>query len=90
MDNRLPDICYSMHNVTGQLIILKRGISVYFPYKDSYEPTTLDVVNELNEKLGVTVAQRKAMESGSMFGWEVPASTISLWEEKLKKANVKI
>lgn len=84
----LPEMCYSMLEPSNTLIIIKRNEDGYFPYK-GYNgqpvPTTQEYVDSQNEILGVTKAQRKAMEHGSMFGWDKPIADPKLWEEKLLK-----
>lgn len=34
----------------------------------------MELADQLNEQLGVTMWQRKAMEVGSMCGWDVPGA----------------
>lgn len=72
---RLPELCYSVLNTTNEIIIVKRGETGYYP--TTYEPAKDRKAAEewcdlLNEQLGVTKPQRKAMEVGSMFGFDVP------------------
>lgn len=38
-----------------------------------------------NQRLGVTLAQRKAMEAGAMFGWDVPGADPKAYEQKEQK-----
>ena len=52
------------------LICIKRGESGYYPsdWNTADKARNEDMADELNEKLGVTSAQRQAMEVGSMAG----------------------
>lgn len=72
----LPEQCYSMLPDTGEIIILKKGESGYyrtdFPAGSKEENRAL--VNEYNEKLGVTKAQEAAMSVGTMFGFACPGA----------------
>ena len=86
MFQKLPELCYGILNSTNEIIILKRGEKGYYPtdynpaktfnkkFKNFTEARKAAETwcNELNEGLGVTKAQRKAMEVGSMFGFDVP------------------
>ena len=72
---RLPELCYGVLSTTNQIIIVKRGETGYYPI--NYEPAkdreaAEEWCNLLNEQLGITKSQRKAMEVGSMCGWDVP------------------
>lgn len=69
----LPEMCYSVHESTGDLIVIKRGEAGY--YNCSYNTNDKEKNVELadyNNRLGVTPVQRKAMEIGSLCGWDVP------------------
>ena len=71
---RLPELCYSVLNTTNEIIIVKRGETGY--YRTDYAPAKDRKAAEewcdlLNERLGVTKSQRKGMEVGSMFGFDV-------------------
>jgi len=72
----LPKLCFSILRSTGALICIKRGESGYYP--SDWDTGNPDQNRELadynNQQLGVTAAQRKAMEAGSMFGWGCPAA----------------
>ena len=66
----LPELCFSVLPGTGALICIKRGESGYYPsdWHTADKARNEDMADELNEKLGVTSAQRQAMEVGSMAG----------------------
>ncbi len=72
----LPELCFSILRNTGALICIKRGESGYYPSDwDTGDPVqNRELADYNNQQLGVTDAQRKAMETGSMFGWGCPAA----------------
>ena len=78
----LPELCVSTLASTGQLICIKRGESGYYPsdWDTGDKERNVELVDELNGNLGVTPAQRQAMEIGSMAGWAVPGADPSSYE----------
>lgn len=76
-NNKLPEECFGVLNTTGETIMIRRGESGYFP-QDGLKWADAD---ELNETLGITKAERKAMEMGSMYGWDVPASNPEMYDD---------
>lgn len=72
----LPELCYSVHESTGELIVIKRGETGYHPcdYSTPDKERNVELADFNNDKLGVTPAQRKAMEIGSLCGWDVPGA----------------
>lgn len=72
----LPERCYVFVPSSNEIGVVRKGESGYYktdiPVYDSKDAKAL--VNEQNEKLGVTKAQAEAMKAGSMFGWHVPAA----------------
>ena len=80
----LPDLCYSISLEASRVIILRRGVDGYYP---TDWPPFSDLqdggahVDRLNGRMGVTPAQRAAMEAGSAFGWDVPAADPSRYDD---------
>lgn len=72
----LPELCFSTLLTSGELICIKRGETGYFPseWDTGDKERNVELADQLNEQLGVTMWQRKAMEVGSMCGWDVPGA----------------
>ena len=64
----LPNECYGKNDMTGEIIIIKKYVNGYYPTNYGQVENAEEIINELNEKLGVTYEQRKAMEMRSVFG----------------------
>lgn len=79
----LPEKCYSTLLDTGAIVILKRGETGYFktdiPYTSKEEARQL--VDEYNGKLTISKAQQAAMQTGSMFGFQVPGADPKGYDE---------
>lgn len=76
----LPDVCYV--HIPGRPVgehvgIVKRGELGYYPAPGM----TLAAADRKNEQLGVSHAQREAMQVGSMFGWHVPGVNPAKWDK---------
>jgi len=80
----LPEVCFSTLLMTGDLICIKRGETGYYPseWDTGDKEQNVELVDELNANLGVTPAQRQAMEVGSMAGWDVPGADPKAYEQE--------
>ena len=79
----LPEKCYVYIETSNDLGIVNKGEMGYY----HTDITALsreemkEMVDELNEKIGVTKAQAEAMKLGSMFGWSCPAADPKNYDE---------
>lgn len=81
---KLPETCYSVLPSTGALIVLRCGEKGYY---ESLADTNdreknQKIADKENASLGVTYEQVRAMEVGSMFGWDVPGCDPDIWVRK--------
>lgn len=75
----LPPKCFSRRNTDDLLIVLFRDELGYYLAEDMRVVSDAQV-DELNDRIGVTRAQRLAMEGGSIFGFDKPIARPSLHE----------
>lgn len=84
MENKynLPQECFGVLASTGETILIKFGEKGYYPQ----ESLKWRNAHELNEEIfGITdKAISMAMQMGSMFGWDVPATNPDTWREKVE------
>lgn len=83
----LPEQCYIYVSTENKIGIVKKGESGYYKTDilesngiKSHDEANM-FVDEINSKLGVSPAQRKAMMAGSMFGWNTPAADPKSYDE---------
>ena len=71
----LPEKCYVFVQTENCVGIVKKGESGFFrtDIQGGKPSETNALVNDMNEKLGLTKDQTEAMKAGSMFGWDTPA-----------------
>lgn len=78
----LPEMCFATLPSSGELICIKRGEFGYYQSDWNTEDKQINqkLADYNNERLGVTVEQRKAMEVGSMAGWDCPGADPANYE----------
>lgn len=82
----LPDVCFGIHPAeTGlaRLILIKHGESGYHP-TEGYGARSEELVDLFNARMGITPAERAAMEFGSVFGWDIPGARAEAWTDRVK------
>ena len=77
----LPEMCYVVLKSTNEMVLIKRGETGYYPQRPENAPWDANNVDHLNERMGVTKAQARAMEMGSMFGWDTPSANPDNYDE---------
>ena len=79
----LPEHCFSTLGFTGELILIKRGESGYYHsvWSTDSKEENIELADLYNERLGVTPAQRQAMEVGSMLGWDLTGADPHKYED---------
>lgn len=80
----LPEVAYAdnskgIYCAGAKVIAIKRGENGFYPI---YTQLTAD---QLNESAGVSSAQREAMITGSMFGWETKGADPKSYEKLSKE-----
>lgn len=82
----LPATCYSMLAETGEIIGLKKGEMGYYKVNIPAENKEIarKLIDNYNEKLGVSRAQEEAMKAGSMFGWDATAANPKWYDSQGK------
>ena len=83
---KLPPTCYAILLTNKELIRLEAGMKGFHPINQEWVEeekgrlSTDEFADKENEKLGVTKGQRQAMETGSMYGWEVPGANPDIYD----------
>ena len=78
-DRGLPRYCYAYLPTTQEEIRIDIAESGYTPMGKNENDGN---VKKMNQELGVTPAQAKAMQIGSMFGWDVPGADPKSYDDK--------
>jgi hypothetical protein len=77
VDHRgLPEYCFvALKTNNDEVVMVHRDQMGYSPTREGNLPWYgQETADEMNRRHGITKAQAKAMEIGSMFGWHVPAA----------------
>jgi hypothetical protein len=77
----LPEQAFVVLETTGEMVLVKRGEKGYYPQRKENAPWGAENVDLLNERMGVTKAEAKALYMGSMFGFEAPVSNPDNYDE---------
>lgn len=67
----LPEFCYAV-TPEGFLALIKRGQKGYYPVKTPLGVAPTDYAKQQNSAMGISWAQERAMNGGSLFGWNKP------------------
>lgn len=78
----LPELCFTTLPGTDKLICIKRGELGYYllSWNTDDRQRNEELADYNNERLGITSNQKKAMEVGSMYGWDVPGADPANYE----------
>lgn len=69
----LPEFCFAAQNGGDGLVMFEYGEKGYHPIQGPFGfMTGQEYADILNERLGVSKAQRSAMLFGSLYGWDTP------------------
>ena len=84
MRNELPEFYFFVLPDTGQLVAIRRNEHGYYhsDWSTDDKVRNQEIADFQNQKLGITPAQRQAMECGSMFGWKSPGANPQLYLNK--------
>ena len=83
----LPEMCFTVNDATGALQCIGRGNNRFARSElDTGDPKkNRAIARAENKKLGVTSAQRKAMEYGYKYGWKKPQADPKYYAKKKEK-----
>lgn len=81
--SKYPEYCFTALPTTGEVVMIHPLRMGYSPTREGNQPWEgQELADILNRDHGVTKAQAKAMEIGSMFGWEVPGADPEMYDEE--------
>lgn len=82
----LPEVCFSVEQTTGNLVVIKRGEMGCYrsPGSTASAEKNQEIADGHNAEMGITKAQVAAMVMGSMFGWNVRGANPEAYDEQGK------
>ncbi len=86
MRNDLPETCLATLPSTGELIVLKRGETGYFrsDWDTGNKAENKKLAEWHNHRCGITPAQVKAMQVGTMFGFDAPGADPQIYFDEAR------
>ena len=80
---KLPRIAWAELDSSHEVVAICYGESGYLKWEpEGYiAMTSTEIVDDLNQKAGVSKAQASAMKAGSLFGWHCPAADPQNYDE---------
>ena len=80
---KLPRIAWAELDSSHEVVAICYGESGYHKWEpEGYiAMTSTEIVDDLNQKAGVSKAQASAMKAGSLFGWHCPAADPRNYDE---------
>lgn len=80
---KLPRIAWAELDSSHEVVAICYGESGYHKWEpEGYiAMTSTEIVDDLNQKAGVSKAQASAMKAGSLFGWHCPAANPQNYDE---------
>ena len=90
--NDLPETCFSILPSSGQLIIIKKGESGYYPseWDTGSREENREIASSHNARRSITDIQEAAMLAGSMFGWNTPGANPQWYLDNARYVNSNI
>lgn len=72
----LPEVCWAVSQLSGELICIKNGEAGYYPssWSTGSREQNQKIAEQCNQQRGITPLQVEAMVNGSMFGWNTLAA----------------
>lgn len=88
--NELPEACFSILRSTGELIVLHRGEKGYYhsDWNNNNKEENRQIALDHNKQCGLNAAQVRAMEIGSMGGFDVFGANPQVFFDKAKLTDL--